>query len=398
MKDLFFFVYCGMKEEQQTYKSNPFLSIFEEIEDSRNQDLIHYSVPEILYLLLIGILCGCNELTVISAFGEEKLYWFRKYYPYKYGIPSHDTLNRVLKMVDKKKFEKLFICWVAEHFGLAADALIHFDGKRLNSSTNKHEQNKKRSEGGIYAEIIVNVYASGAGIVLAQNNVSDKMDEIRGALELLDWLDLEGCCITGDANFCRKNIVAKIISNKANYLLALKGHLPTILAATKKSFEKKELEKSSFSTEETGHGRYEKRDYRAIQKEQLPKVALNYFSEISQIIEVRRLRIIQRTGKKSEEIHYYITNLDLPVKEIADKIRRHWSIENNLHYVLDVSYGEDDSRVRKGNGASNLSLIRKASLNILSEFKEKGSIKAKRLRLAISDSKRDNLLEKIMMR
>jgi predicted transposase YbfD/YdcC len=378
--------------------TNPFLFIFERIEDSRNQKLIHYTLSEILFLVLIGTLCGCDQLTIMIVFGEEKIDWFRKYYPYKYGMPSHDTLSKVLGMIDKKEFEKVFVCWVSTHFGLSATELINIDGKRLNGSADKMAQSKKRNEGGQYAEIIVNVYANAAGITLAQNNVSDKMDEIKGALELLDWLEVQGCCISGDANFCRNKIVEKIRAKKADYLLALKGHLPKILDATKKTFEKKETEKTYFETEETGHGRYEKRNYRAIGVEHIPKIALDYFSDLSQIVEVKRIRIVQRTGRQSEEIHYYVTSSNSTVDEIAHKIRGHWAIENNLHHTLDVSFGEDDSRVRQNNAASNLSLIRKASLNILTKHPDSGTVKSKRLRLAISDKKRSDILQNIMMR
>ena len=387
------------EQDKSKFEANPFSSMFEKIEDKRNPKLVHYPLSEILFLLFIGTLCGCDQLTIMIVFGEEKLDWFKKYYPYKHGMPSHDTLSKALGMIGKKEFEKIFMSWVFMHFGIqSSDVQICFDGKRLNGSADKLDQNKKRNEGGQYAEIIVNVYANAAGLILAQNNVSDKMDEIRGALELLDWLEIEGCCISGDANFCRDNIVTKIVEKKGKYLLTLKGHLPKILNATKKVFEKEDVAKSNFETEETGHGRYEKRKYRAIAAKDIPTIALDYFEELSQIVEVKRVRIVQRTGKKNEETHYYVTNSTEEVEQLAHKIRGHWAIENNLHHTLDVSFGEDGSRVRLKNAASNLSLIRKATLNLLTKHPDKGSIKSKRLRLAISDKKRTDILSNIMMR
>ena len=332
------------------------------------------------------------------VFGEEKLDWFRKYYPYEHGMPSHGTLSKVLGMIDKKAFEKVFASWASTHFGTGASGLINIDGKRLNGSADKQAQSKKRNEGGRYAEIIVNAYTNAAGITLAQNNVSDKMDEVKGALELLGWLEAEGCTISGDANFCRNNIVDKVIEKKGNYLLALKGHLPKVFEATKKAFENKGLERNSHQTEETGHGRYEKRTYRAMGAKDIPTIALDYFNGLSQIVEVHRIRIVQRTGKKSEETHYYVTNSNEGAEELALKIRGHWAIENNLHHTLDVSFGEDASRVRYNNAASNLSLVRKVALNALTKHPDKGSVKSKRLRLAISDKKRSDILTELMMR
>jgi predicted transposase YbfD/YdcC len=387
-----------MEDQKLLLSAHPFKPMLESLDDPRNQDLILYPLPEIFFLVIVGSLCGCDELTMVSAFGKEKLSWFRHYYPFKHGIPSHDTLNRVLGIIDKRAFEQAFIQWVAQHFGLPEEELVNFDGKRLNSSANRADQSKKRSEGGRYAEIIVNAYAAGAGIVLAQDNVTDKMDEVQGALNLLESLSLEGCCVSGDSNFCGRNIIDKIIDSKADYLLALKGKSPVLLEAATTAFSQPQTKKTVFQTEETGHGRHEKKIYRAIQAEELPQQVTQSYKQLRQIIEVTRFRTVTRTGKHTEETHYYITSLNERIEQLASKIRSHWAIENQLHYVLDVSYGEDDSRVRTKNAATNLSLIRKITLNLLRKDPQPGSIKMKRLRCAISDEKRDNVLKNIMMR
>ena len=372
--------------------------MLDSLEDPRNQKQAVYPLRELLFLLIAGTLCGYDELTVIASYGREKLSWLRKYYPYESGVPSHDTLNRVLGLIDKRAFEKLFVQWVACSFKLDVGELVNFDGKRLNSSADRADQCKKRVEGGQYAQIIVNVYAAGAGIVLAQNNVSDKMDEVKGAEELLGWLTLEGCCVTGDSNFCGCQLIKKIISSKADYLLALKGKSPKMLAAAKAAFACAQTPKVVFQTEETGHGRYEKRVYRAISAESLPSETASSYVKLSQVVEVTRLRTVTRTGKHMEETHYYITSLGSGIEQVSDKIRRHWSIENQLHYVLDVSYGEDACRSRTKNAATNLSLIRKITLNLLRKDPEPGSIKTKRMRLAVSEERLDNMLTKMMMR
>ncbi|MGH1435532.1 MAG: ISAs1 family transposase [Lewinella sp.] len=387
-----------MKKRTETTDTNPFMGLFEQVHDYRCPDHITYPLEEILFLLVTATLSGSDELTMTSVFGEDKLPWLRKYYAYKNGVPSHDTLGRVLSNIDRREFEGLFVNWVAAHFKISPKSLLHFDGKRINSSADKLDQSKKRSEGGKYADIIVNVYASAAGITLAQNNVSDKMDEIRGALELLDWLDLSGCCITGDANFCRTAIIEKIIARKADYILALKLNWPKQYADAQTLFDDQDIEKQCWVTEETGHGRYEKRSYRSIGKESFPPSMIDQFAGIAQLVEVNRTRIVQRKDKVENDTHYYITSLDEPIDQLAHKIRRHWSIENELHYVLDVAFNEDASRIRNGHSASNQSLIRKIALNMLRVSKQKGSIKTQRMKCAISDIHREKILSFSAMR
>jgi predicted transposase YbfD/YdcC len=387
-----------MKNQLESNHLQHLVLLLDSMEDPRNAKLAVHPLPEILFLLVVGTLCGYDELTVIASYGREKVDWLRKYYPYQSGVPSHDTLNRVLGLIDKRAFEKLFVQWVAQSFDLADGELINIDGKRLNSSADRASQSKKRAEGGEYAQIIVNVYAAGAGIVLAQNNVTDKMDEVKGAHELLDWLSLEGCCVSGDSNFCGRKLIDKVISSKADYLLALKGKSPKILEAAKAGFDCAQIPKVVFQTEETGHGRHEKRVYRSIRAQSLPGAVTSSYAQLNQVVEVMRSRTVTRTGKYMEETHYYLTSLESGPEQLADKIRRHWSIENQLHYVLDVSFGEDACRSRIKNAASNLSLIRKISLNLLRLDPEPGSIKTKRMRLAVSDQRRDDLFEKIMMR
>jgi predicted transposase YbfD/YdcC len=383
---------------KKTTDTNPFMGLFEQVHDSRSPDYIVYPLEEILFLLVTATLSGSDELTMTAVFGEDKLSWLRQYYAYENGVPSHDTLGRVLSKIDRREFEHIFVNWVSRHFGIDPNSLVHFDGKRINSSADKLDQSKKRSEGGKYADLIVNVYASAAGITLAQNNVSDKMDEIRGALELLDWLDLSGCCITGDANFCRTAIIEKIIARKADYILALKLNWPKQYEDAQALFDDQDIEKQCWETEETGHGRYEKRTYRSIGKEDFPSSMINQFAGIRQLIEVNRTRIVQRKDKVENDTHYYITSLEEPIDQLAQKIRKHWSIENELHYVLDVAFNEDASRIRKGHAASNQSLIRKIALNMLRVSKQKGSIKTQRMKCAISDAHREKILNFSAMR
>lgn len=375
----------------------PFDDLFAQLDDTRFPRLVYYPLNEVLFLVLIASLCGCDKLTAMVVFGEEKLYWLRQYYPYKHGIPSHDTLSRVLGMINKRNFELLFVDWIAKYFKVPAQTLLQIDGKHISGSANHQDKVKKRVDGGNYAEIIINVYASAAGISIAHYNISDSMDELKGALQVLDWLDVQGCCISGDSNFCRQKIVDKIIAKKADYLLALKGNAKPLYEAAQQAFADQGIEKVNFQTTDRAHGREEHRLYRAIDIEQLSAEVKHYFTQNQQLIEVTRSRHLLHNGKKTTDVHYYVTSLSTPVAHLAEVIRKHWWIENKLHYVLDVYFGEDASRVRQRNAASNLSLLRKMALNLHKRHPGKGSIKSKQFRCAISDQKRDDIL-KFMMR
>lgn len=373
-----------------------FEDFFGQLVDNRHPRLTRYPLKEVLFLVLIAQLCGCDKLTNIAVFGQEKLDWLRKYYAYANGIPSHDTLGRVLAQIDRRHFESLFVDWVSHFFSLPPSSFIQIDGKHISGSANGQDKIKKREHGGKYAQMILNVYADAAGITLAHHNFSDSMSEVKAALEVLDWLNIEGCCISADSNFCRSSIVEKIIAKKADYLLALKANAKSVYEAAVQLFEHKKLDCPSFETHDRAHGREEHRIYRSIKTDQLPDSVKTVFSAPYQLIQVKRHRHILRSGKRTTETHYYLTSLKDSLDQLASAVRRHWRIENELHYVLDVSFGEDASRVQQAHAASNLSLVRKIALNLLKTYPEKGAIKAKQLRCAISDQRRDEILNFMM--
>lgn len=386
----------AMEKQSVSLTTHSLSLMLSKIEDPRDEEKVFYPITEIFFLLITASLSGCNELTEIQEFGQQKISWLRGYYPFSKGIPSHDTLGRVLALVNKKSFEQLFTEWVVEQFHLPEGELVNFDGKRLASSADRADQSKSRSQGGRYAEIIVHAFAAGAGIALAQRNVTEKINELEGADHLLDALDLKGCCVSGDSNFCGRDLMAKIISKKADYLLSLKGKSMRLFTAVKQAMTDPKIEKDSFVTEEKGHGRHEKREYYSIPAATLPELEIKEYVGIAQVIQVKRSRITMRSGKHEEETHFYITSLKKPIKDLAGKIRAHWHIENKLHYVLDVLFEEDDSRLRTKNAATNLSLVRKISLNLIRQIKEKGNLKAHRLRCAFSDDYRSDILKSIM--
>jgi predicted transposase YbfD/YdcC len=383
-----------MATKKPKYTAEGPLEGISNIEDPRYQVIIHYTLPEILFLLIAGSVSYCNSICEIAAFGEEKLEWLRQYFPYKHGTPSHDTLNRVLGLIDAAAFETWFVGWVARKFDLPVGELLSIDGKRLVGSADRMDQIKSKAAGGQYARIIVNCFATSTGLVLGQKDVSSKMDEVHGAKQLVDSLAISGCCISGDANFCGRELLSLIIDQEADYLITLKGKNPKIYNAAAEAFNDPTIDKQIFQTEETGHGRHEKRTYGSIEARELPTQITESYANLMQVVEVRRERRITRKEKQATvETHYYITSLAQGIESLAGKIRDHWKIENNLHHVLDVGFGEDASRARKNNLASNLSLVRKTAINLLVPGKSKAGIKHKRMRAAFSDQRRSAIFQ-----
>lgn len=369
----------------------------DQIEDTRYQPFVEHTLPEIIFLLISASLSYCDTIAQMIVFGHEKVDWLRKYFPYKNGVPSHDTIGRVLGMIDAPAFETWFRNWVIANFELNEEEQLAFDGKRLVGSANKTDQSKRRDEGGSFAKIVVNVFATGAGLVLAQQDVSRKIDEVDGARQLINSLEIKGCCVSGDNNFCSRDLLDLIIERGADYLITLKGKSPKLHNAVKAAFADETLPKAICETEDRGHGRVEKRTYRSLPVDSLPESVTKSYRGLQQVIEVRRQRTVGQAqqAKTTVHTHYYITSKGEDLARIAKLIRNHWAVENNLHWVLDVSYGEDSSRARRGNLAVNFSLIRKCSLNLVKKLSGTG-ITQRRLRAILSDEYRDQVFKNPM--
>ena len=369
-----------------------FINCFDSFEDTRNKVKIHYSMSEVLFLVISSVVSGYETNRAIEDFGKIKLEWLRNYFPYVYGIPHHETIGNIIGIIDKQEFELAFIEWVNLEFGLKAQGLIHIDGKRIRSSVPRKLQEKKSNEGGKNAELILNAYGSSDGKVIAQINVSKSGDEQEGAKRLIKQLDLKGKIITGDGNFCIKDILKKIRKKEGHYIMTLKRNNPILYRLAEEYFEDFPEQQEKYETKEIGHGRHELRSYSCLNKLVSPHHKFLEYHGLLKLIRVERIRNEIRTDKFSNEVRYYITSLDKNIEFLAKSIRSHWSIENNLHWVLDVEFKEDACRKRTGNQASNFSLIRKIAFNLINEKKGKKSINAVRMACALSDSERQNIL------
>jgi predicted transposase YbfD/YdcC len=357
----------------RTKQDITFMSHFSKLPEPRISGMVTYPLNEILLVSLCAVLSGCDDFVEISEYGKEKLEFLRKFLPFSNGIPSHDTYANVFRMLDFTAFSECFISWV-KSLSESLEGIIAIDGKTLRGS-----QDRKHGKAAIH---MVSAFAHAQGLVLGQQKVSDKSNEITAIPELLDKLVIEGAIITIDAMGCQKEIAKKIVSKKADYLLAVKGNQPTLFSQIEKFFSYHRLSefkkrRHDFHEETFGdHGRIEIRKHWT-SSEISWLTSDKDWCKLSSIGMIEETRIIG--DKSSTELRYYISSINnLKARDLAHQARSHWSVENNLHWVMDVSFKDDASRNRKDNSAENFHLIKQIAFNIIKLNPIKKSIKVKR--------------------
>ncbi len=358
-------------------QSTNFLDHFMSISDHRVERTKLHGLSEIIFLTLCGILSGCEGWIDIEDFGKSHLNFLRKYLPFKNGIPSDDTLRRFFRALDTQQLSKCFQSWIKSIANLdhLKDSVISIDGKTSCGSNDTAQS----------ALHMVSAYATELRLVLCQQKVSEKSNEIRAIPELLDMLDLRGAIVTIDAMGTQKNIASKIRVKEGHYLLALKknqGNLHEEVQTfylLEKQNNFKDVQVDIFTTFEKGHGRIEKRTcYIAPAKNYVS--TKEEWADLENIISIESEREIK--GVTTKETRYYITSLEMTAEKALAVIRSHWAIENSLHWVLDMSFGEDQSKIRKENAPANMAVIRHMALNFLNNAKPAfgNRISIKRLR------------------
>lgn len=354
------------------------------VEDPRVDRTKLHSLADILALALCAMLCGADTFTEMENFGRAKEAWLRTWLELPHGIPSHDTLGRVFARLNPESLRACFMDWVqALRDGLAEGSLgegvIAVDGKTLRRSFDTAAERN--------ALHVVSAWASAARLVLGQVKTDAKSNEITAIPKLLDLLDVAGCVVTIDAMGCQKQIARQIRHKGADYVLALKGN-QTYLAddvkayfrdASARGFENRPV--TRFETADYEHGRVEVRRVYVSSETGwlLGRDDEGDWEGLASIVMVESERT---TGKKTTRSRrYYLTSLPGDAERIANAVRAHWSIENQLHWILDVSFNEDQCRVRKDNAAENLAILRHFTLDMLKqETTAKIGIKAKRLK------------------
>jgi len=363
-----------------------FLDIFGQLDDPRIERKKLHPMPEILLLTLCAVICGAESWDDIEMFGKAKQVFLRQYLPYESGIPSDDTLRRFFRAIDTTQFQRLFVEWIRVWLSPeVAGKVVAIDGKTLRGS----------HDGGQSPIHLVSAFASEAGIVLGQVKTSEKSNEITAIPELLEWLDVRGAIVTIDAMGCQKAIAEKIIDKDGNYLLALKGNQSGLHDDVRLHFEQPapaSLVRMTFAeTIDKGHGRIEVRRCRLSTdigwlRERHPE-----WKNLTSIVAIDSQRHIDDTT--TQETRYFISSSQAPAAQMLAAVRLHWGIENQLHWVLDMSFGEDQSRIRKDNAPTNVAIIRHAALNMIRQIPKK-RMSVKRMRKAAGWD--DSLLTEVL--
>lgn len=350
---------------------NP-LKYFSELTDPRVERNREHLLEEILLIAIAAVLSGAESWNDIADYGEDKREWLETFLELPGGVPSHDTFNRVFAALDPEEMERGFAAWVSSIARLTAGEVVAIDGKTLCGT---REAGKKQ------LVHLVSAWASANNLVLGQRKVDDKSNEITAIPKLLDALELAGTVVTIDAMGCQRSIAEKIVEKKADYILAVKENQPLLLDDVKDSF--KMLAPEAVSEQiDCGHGRVETRRCSVVGDLTLLDRAGDW-AGLRSLVRIEAERFHKATGKTEREVRYYIASLNVDAARINELIRHHWSIENKLHWVLDVAFGEDLSRKRAGNAAQNFSLLNRIALNLLKqETTFKRSIRSKRLKAA----------------
>ena len=356
--------------------ANPTVALidhFADLEDPRMAGKCRHKLLDMVVIAVSGMLCNADDWVTIAQFGRAKEGWFRTFLELPNGIPSHDTFSRVFARLDPQEFARCFSSWM-QAVKEKIQGTVAIDGKTLRGSYDERE--------GCAAIHMVSAWSVENRVVLGQVKTEEKSNEITAIPELLKLLALKGCLVTTDAMGCQRTIAQDIVEQGGDYLLAVKDNQPKLYEAVLNAFEQAEAHApqtmSTYRTEQRGHGRHEQRYYATLPLPANfdPKLTERWRS-LSTLVVVEAQRSVE--GKTTSAFRYYISSAKVDIERFAQAVRGHWGIENGLHWVLDVTFGEDDSRVRKGHGAENLARLRHIALNVLKADKNmKLGVKNKR--------------------
>ena len=377
-----------------------FLTDFATLPDPRIARRRRYPLLEILFLCVSASLSGYEEWQQVVDFGRAKLAWLRTYLPFAAGVPSHDTLNRVMGLLEPRAFEKCLIAWARRGVTLPDGAQVCLDGKRLCRSATAHQQQTPHALGGASAVHLLHAWCDEVGRCLGQYQTPDKANEITALPDLLALLEVGGCLLTMDAIGCQKSVTQAIAAAGADYLLALKGNQAALQAAVQAAFaqapEAQAPEAQAAHThtgEKAAHGRRETRTCRVLPAAVLPAAVRGpEWAGLCTVVEVVATRTVVATGVTTTETRLYVSSRQGSAADFQGYVRRHGGIENRLHWVLDVVFGEDRSRKRARNAAANCAVVRKFALNLLRARPENMSLNRKRNHCALSDEYREKCL------
>jgi predicted transposase YbfD/YdcC len=342
-----------------------FISIFSTVEDPRAENTRH-NLLEILFIGLAAVLCGAESCSDMADFGEAKEDLLRQVLGLEHGIPSHDTFSRVFRLLDPEQFEAAFRRFTAAFAQKGRlSGVVALDGKAVRGAFERGARTTPLH--------LVNVWAADQRLALAQRK-APKRNEVAGALEVLQLLSLKGCTVTADALHCHREMARAIRDRGGEYVLALKENQSAIFADVVRSIDTAVTRDESVEDLAKSHGRLESRRAIVVRDKKLAEA-----HDFPGIRAIGRIEAVRRVDGKADEIiaRHFLLSKPLTAAKFLEVVRTHWSIENQLHWVLDVIFDEDRARNRKDNGPENLAILRKLALNMLRTHPDKASLRRK---------------------
>ncbi len=350
---------------------------FADLPDPRVDRTKKHSLADILVIALCAVVAGADSWAEVEAFGAAKEGWLKRFLDLPNGIPSHDTFYRVFARLDPQKFGECVAAWMGGVCEAAGLRHIAIDGKAVRSAP------RGTFSGCLH---LVSAWAAENRLILGQQAVADGSHEIAAVPELLRVLDLHGALVTLDAAGCQKEIAKQVRGQGGDYLLAVKGNQPTLQQAVLAVFSRAcaadfvGVMYDGHEAAEDGHGRHEERYTTVIYD---PDGLPAEWPDVAAVVLVGRERAVG--GENASTAHYYVTSLRGTAAELGNLIRRHWAVENELHWCLDVAFREDANKTAAGHAGANLGLVRRVATSLLKQDPGRGSIKGKRLRAGWDD-------------
>ena len=336
---------------------------FRDLPDPRGRNAVH-KLHDILVVAVCAVICGADGWVAVETFGNSKVPWLKTFLDLPGGVPSHDTFGRVFAALDPDAFERCFVAWVDGVAAASGGRLIAIDGKAIRRSFERGWDRSGMAH-------LVSAYVDANRLVFGQVAVADKRNEVEAIPRLLGLLDVGGATVTIDAAGCQADVARRIVDAGGDYVLAVKGNQPALYAKAKMLLDEAILQgmegvSHGFDEEvDAGHGRVETRRVWVTDEVRWLGDLGERWAGLASVAAVERRREVM-AGPTTVERHYYISSLaGTDARRVAEAVRGHWAVENKLHWQLDVSFREDERRIRKGHGAENYSRLCRLALNLL---------------------------------